>query len=182
MKSEKLNSWRVPFVIFAIVCVGIVAFVLIQSWSKGRISEPDILDLSLVQTIHDDTHHKSLVPQGDEPYHYEFFSLLDEPVPVRVLPELEAKENPALKAKYRQGLNKLSGKYAIQLPSFRHASEALSVVRDLNVAGHHAIVVNESSNGPYRVRVEGGVNRESAENVLLAVEKSTGLKGSVVGL
>ncbi len=180
MKRENLKSWRVPIIVITLVCLGIGAFILVQCWNRGRLPNSEVLDLSIAQTIQENTHRGSLSPQVEETYHYEFFELLEQPVPDRALPELEMKQNPAITAKYRQGLNRLAGKFAIQLAVFKSSSDAQSLVRDLNVTGYHAIVIDTGGN--YVVRVEAGSKRETAESVLLAVEKSTGYHGAVVSL
>ncbi|MBQ9817116.1 MAG: SPOR domain-containing protein [Proteobacteria bacterium] len=184
MMAGKLSSWRIPLVVFAFVCVGILTFGAVQFWAKGRLPDSEVLDLSFAQTIQKDTHRAALQPQIDEPYHYDFFTLLEQPVPDRALPEFEMEQNPAIRAKARHSLNKLSGKYAIQVSSFKSASDAQTLVRQLNVQGYHAVVVSETVNGQgwYRVRVDGGAKREVAENLQATIQKKTGLKGFVVTL
>lgn len=182
MKFEKIRAWRLPLIVLVVVVVGIVSFLGVHFWSKGHLSEPDILDLSIAQTIQDNTNrHVSLQSQIDEPYHYDFFTLLEQPVPDRPLPELELEQNPAMKAKMRHSLNKLTGKFAIQVSSSRSATDAQTLVRELNAQGYHAVVISDA-NGWYRVRIDGGSKRETAETLQAAIQKKTGLKGVVVGL
>ena len=185
MKSGKLKAWRIPLIVFFLVCAGIVLFGVVHFWAKGQLPETEILDLSLAQSIHNDsTHRPTLHTQTDEPYHYDFFTLLEQPVPVRDLPEMELEQNPALRAKQRHSLNKLSGKFAIQVSSFKTASDAQTLVRQLNVQGYHAVVMTETVNGQgwYRVRIDGGAKREQAETLQANIQKKTGLKGFVVSL
>ncbi|MBR4984571.1 MAG: SPOR domain-containing protein [Proteobacteria bacterium] len=181
MKLEKIRAWRLPLIVFVVVVVGIASFLCVHFWSKGHLSEPDILDLSIAQTISETNRHASLQSQIDEPYHYDFFTLLEQPVPDRPLPDFEAEENPAIKAKMRHSLNKLTGKFAIQVFSSQSAHKAQTTVRELNALGYHAVVISDA-NGWYRVRVDGGVKREQAETLLATIQKKTGLKGVVVAL
>lgn len=185
MKFDKIRAWRIPLIVFFLVCAGIVAIGVVQFWAKGRLPEPGILDLTLAQSIRDDsTRRPTLHTQMDEPYHYDFFTLLEQPVPVRALPQMELEQNPALKAKQRHSMNKLNGKFAIQVSSFKNASDAQTLVRQLNVQGYHAVVMTETVNGQgwYRVRIDGGVKREQAESLQANIQKKTGLKGFVVSL
>ncbi len=184
MKIDKIKAWRIPLIVFAFVCIGILTFGVVQFWAKGHIPESDILDLSIAQSIQNDSPRATLKQQVDEPYHYDFFTLLEQPVPDRALPELELEQNPAIKAKARHSLNKLSGKFAIQVSSFKNASDAQTLVRQLNVQGYHAVVTSDSADGQgwYRVRVDGGAKREQAESLQANIEKKTGLKGFVVSL
>ena len=185
MKTNKLRAWRIPLCVFFLVCIGIATFCLVQFWAKGGLPESGILDLSLAQSIHDDsTRRPTLHTQIDEPYHYDFFTLLEQPVPVRALPDMELEQNPALRAKQHHTLNKLSGKFAIQVSSFKNASDAQTLVRQLNVQGYHAVVMTETVNGQgwYRVRIDGGAKREQAESLQANIQKKTGLKGFVVSL
>ena len=184
MNTNKLKSWRIPLIVFAFVCIGILAFGIVQFWAKGHIPESDILDLSIAQTIQNNGPRAALKQQVDEPYHYDFFTLLEQPVPDRALPEMELEQNPAIKAKARHSLNKLSGKFAIQVSSFQNASDAQTLVRQLNVQGYHAVVTTDSAEGHswYRVRVDGGSKRELAESLQANIQKKTGLKGFVVSL
>ena len=186
MKKSALHAWRVPLFVLTLVCVGIVGLLVYQSWSKGRIDESEILDLSLVKPIEISSHRTALQTQ-DEPYHYDFFALLEQPVPVRTLPNIELPENPAIAAKAKRGaanMNKLSGKFAIQVSSLKNAADAQTLVRQLNVQGFHAVIVNETANGQtwYRVRIDGGAKREQAETLQAQIQKKTGLKGFVVTL
>ena len=184
MKSDILRAWRLPLVIFTLICIAVIGFTGYQVWTKGRLPDPELLDLQFARDIQENTHRTALQPQIDEPYHYDFFTLLEQPVPDRALPDLELAQNPALRAKARGGINRLSGKFAIQVSSFKNAGDAQTLVHQLNVQGYHAIVVAESVNGQgwYRVRVDGGAKREQAENLQANIEKRTGLKGFVVAL
>lgn len=181
MKFEKIRAWRLPLIVLAVVILGIASFLCVHFWSKGHLSEPDILDLSIAQELQNNNRHVSLQSQIDEPYHYDFFTLLEQPVPNRPLPDFEMEENPALKAKMRHSLNKLTGKFAIQVSSSRSATDAQTLVRELNAQGYHAVVISDA-NGWYRVRVDGGAKREQAEIMQAAIQKKTGLKGFVVAL
>ena len=185
-KQGGLRSWLAPLFVLALVCVCMVGFVVYQSWSKGRLDDAEILDLSLVKPIEISSHHGSGNEQA-EAYHYDFFALLDQPVPVRPLPSIELAENPALAVKSKHGaanMNKLMGKFAVQVSSYTDASEAQMLVRQLNVQGYHAVIVNERSNGKiwYRVRIDGGSKREDAETIQAQVQRKTGLRGYVVSL
>ena len=185
-KNNALHSWRIPLFVLALVCMGVVGFVVYHSWTKGQLDDSEILDLSLVKPVEMSSHRNALQSQ-EEPYHYDFFTLLEEPVPVRTLPTIELPENPAIAAKARRGtanMNKLTGKFAVQVSSFRNATDAQTLVRQLNVQGYHAVVVSETVNGQgwYRVRVDGGAKREVAENLQATIQKKTGLKGFVVTL
>lgn len=184
MNTNKLKAWRIPLIVFTFVCIGIMTFGIVQFWAKGHIPESDILDISIAQTIKNDSPRAALKNQADEPYHYDFFTLLEQPVPDRALPELELEQNPAIKAKARHSLNKLSGKFAIQVSSFKNAADAQTLVRQLNVQGYHAVVTTDNADGQgwYRVRVDGGVKREQAETLQANIQKKTGLKGFVVSL
>ncbi len=82
----KLGSWRMPLIVLVFVCLGVVGFLFFQSWARGQLSEPEILDLSLVRDMQMKSDRFYLQPQTDEPYHYDFFTLLEQPVPVRALP------------------------------------------------------------------------------------------------
>lgn len=184
MHHGKFRAWRIPLIVFAFVCIGIITFGVVQFWSKGHIPEAGIIDLSLAQTIQQDRKRAALKPQIDEPYHYDFFTLLEQPVPERELTELELEQNPAIKAKARHSLNKISGKYAVQISSFKTASDAQTLVRQLNVQGYHAVIMTDSVDGQgwYRVRVDGGSKKEQAESLQANIAKKTGLKGFVVTL
>ncbi len=185
MKNEKLAAWRIPLLVFAFICVGILAFALVQGWAKGQLPESDIIDISLAQQMPQKSKRAALRTQTDEPYHYDFFTLLEQPVPDRVLPEFESdKKNPAIRAKQRNCMHKLCGKFAIQVASFKSAADAQTLVRQLNVQGYHAVVFHDSVNGQnwYRVRTEAGSKREQAETQLAIIQKKTGIKGSVVTL
>ena len=184
MQHGKFRAWRIPLIVFAFVCFGIITFGVIQFWSKGHIPEADVIDLSLTQTIQQDRKRAALKPQIDEPYHYEFFTLLEQPVPERELTELDLEQNPAIKAKARHSLNKISGKYAIQISSYKNSSDAQTLVRQLNVQGYHAVVTTDNVGGQswYRVRVDGGSKKEQAETLQANIAKKTGLKGFVVAL
>ena len=180
----KLGSWRMPLVVLVFVSLGVVGFLFFQSWARGQLAEPEILDLSLVRDMQMKSHRAFLQTQEDEPYHYDFFTLLEQPVPVRALPELNMEQNPALIAKNKHLSNKLTGKFAVQVSSFKNAADAQTLVRQLNVQGYHAIVVNETVKGQgwYRVRIDGGSKREAAETLQANIEKKTGMKGFVVTL
>ena len=185
-KNNTLHSWRIPLFVLALVCIGVIGFVVYHSWTKGQLDDSEILDLSLVKPVEMSSHRNALQPQ-EAPYHYDFFTLLEEPVPVRTLPTIDLPENPAIAAKARRGaanMNKLTGKFAVQVSSFRNATEAQTLVRQLNVQGYHAVIVNDKANGQnvYRVCIDGGSKREQAESLQAQVLKKTGLKGSVVSL
>ncbi|MBQ9394533.1 MAG: SPOR domain-containing protein [Proteobacteria bacterium] len=184
MQHGKFRAWRIPLIVFAFVCIGIISFGVIQFWSKGHIPETDVIDLSLTQTIQQNNHRATLKPQIEEPYHYDFFTLLEQPVPERELTELDLEQNPAIKAKARHSLNKISGKYAIQVSSYKNASDAQTLVRQLNVEGYHAVIMTDSVDGQnwYRVRVDGGSKKEQAETLQANIAKKTGMKGLVVAL
>ena len=184
MRSDKMGKWRLPLAILALICFGILAFACVQIWTKGRLPETDILDIQLAREMRADSHRATLQPQEDEPYHYDFFTLLEQPVPDRPLTKMALAENPVLKAKANGSVNKLNGKFAVQVSSFRNAADAQALVRQLNVQGYHAVVVSESVNGQgwYRVRVDGGAKREQAESLQANIQRKTGLKGFVVSL
>lgn len=177
------TSWRLPLYVFGIVCFGIAAFIFVQSWFKGRLPEAAILDINLMQEVNAQP-RAALSPISDESYHYDFFSLLDQPVPERTVAEISLPENPAIKAKARRSLNRLTGKYAIQVASMKNAASAQNLVRELNAQGYHAVVFDDAVNGStlYRVRIDGGVKKEQAELLQAAIQKRTGLKGSLVSL
>ena len=187
MKEKNgLQSWRIPLFAFSLVIIGLAGFGVYHSWSKGRLDESEIIDLSLVKPVEMSAHRTALQVE-EQPYHYEFFALLDEPVPMRTLPEIDLPENPAIAAKAKRGaanMNKLTGKFAVQVSSYKNASEAQTLVRQLNVQGYHAVIVNEKANGQnwYRVRIDGGSKREQAESLQAQVQKKTGMKGLVVAL
>ena len=179
-----MGKWRIPLAIFAVICLGILAFTCVQIWTKGRLPETDILDIQLAREMQADSQRVALQPQEDEPYHYDFFTLLEQPVPDRPLTQVNLAENPALRAKATGNIRKLNGKFAVQVSSFKNAADAQTLVRQLNVQGYHAIVVSETVNGQgwYRVRVDGGAKREQAETLQANIQRKTGLKGFVVTL
>lgn len=182
--GNKKSTWRLIFIVFGLACFCVAGFVFIQSWSKGRIAEPELFDLSVIQSNMNRHQQRTLKPVTDEPYHYDFFTLLDRPIADREIPEIDLGQNPALKAKQRHALDKLSGKFAIQVASLQSANDAQTLVRQLNVQGYHAVIVNDSVNGTnwFRVRIDGGIRREQAETLQANIEKKTGLKGFVVTL
>lgn len=184
MKTGKLAAWRIPLFVLAFVCIGILCFALVQGWAKGKLPETDIIDISIAQQMPQKSKRDALRTQVDEPYHYDFFTLLEQPVPDRVLPEFETEKNPSIRAKQRNCMHKICGKFAIQVSSFKNASDAQTLVRQLNVQGYHAVVFHDAVNGQewYRVRVEGGSKREQAETHLANIQKKTGMKGFVVAL
>ena len=181
---SRLQSWRLPLVVLVFVCLGVIGFFVFQSWARGQLAEPEILDLSVVRDMQMKSHRVSLQSQEDEPYHYDFFTLLEQPVPVRALPKLDLEQNPALIAKNKHNGNRLTGKFAVQVSSFKNAGDAQTLVRQLNAQGYHAVIVNETVKGQgwYRVRIDGGSKRESAESLQANIEKKTGMKGFVVTL
>ena len=178
----KKASWRLPVCVFLIVFTAILGFVFVQSWIKGRIPEPALLDMQLAQ--HTKHARASLHPQSDEPYHYDFFALLDKPVTDHHIPDFELAQNPAIKAKARHALKKITGKFAVQVSSFKNASDAQTLARQLNAQGFYAVSVPENIKGEtwYRVRIDGGAQREQAESLVAKVQKKTGIKGFVVSL
>ncbi len=182
--GNKKSAWRLILTVFLLACCAVAAFVFIQSWIKGRISEPELFDLSAIQSNIGDSRPRTLKPISDEPYHYDFFTLLDQPIADREIPEIDLGQNPALKAKQRRALDRLSGKFAVQVASLQSAGDAQTLVRQLNVQGYHAVIVNDEADGVsrYRVRIDGGLKREQAESLQSAIEKKTGLKGFVVTL
>lgn len=182
--GNKKSTWRLILCIFLLACCSVVAFVFVQSWMKGRLHEPDLFDISALQKNVQHPQRLALKPQSDEPYHYDFFTLLDQPVPDRAIPEIDLGQNPALKAKQRHALNKISGKFAVQVASLQNAGDAQTLVRQLNVQGYHAVIVNETNDGSslYKVRIDGGLKRETADNLQATIQQKTGLKGFVVSL
>ena len=182
--GNKKSTFRLILTVSVLAICGVVAFVIVQSWMKGRISEPELFDLSAIQSNIHDNQRRALKPIADEPYHYDFFTLLDQPIADRDIPEIDLGQNPALKARQRHALDRLSGKFAIQVASLQSANDAQTLVRQLNVQGYHAVIFNDSVNGAtwYRVRIDGGISREQAETLQATIEKKTGLKGFVVSL
>lgn len=184
MAKEKRASWQLPVIVLGCVCAAIAGFILVHSLVKGRFHESNILDLSLAREIQQPAHRGALHRQDETPYHYDFFALLDQPVPERAVPEFELAQNPAMKAKARHALNKITGKFAVQVSSFRSLGDAQSLARQLNAQGFYAVTMSETVKGEtwYRVRVDGGAKREQAETLQANVQKKTGLKGFVVAL
>ena len=186
MKEGRWGVFRVFLVVISVVLIGSAIFAGSQFVLRGHADDTIGLDLENAlkpQSLKD----RTLRTETNEAYHYDFFTLLEQPVAVRNLEDADLTHSFALRAKSRGiKLNdvKLSGKYAIQVSSFKNASGAQALVRDLIAQGYLAAVVNETVDGKgwYRVRIDGGKQREQAEELQGAIARTTGLKGFIVAL
>jgi len=186
MKENRWGVLRVFLVVIGVVILGSAVFAGTQFVLRGHVDDSIGIDLENAlkpQSLKD----RTLRAETNEAYHYDFFTLLEQPVAVRNLEEADLSHSFALRAKSRGiKLNdiKLSGKFAIQVSSFKNASDAQALVRDLIAQGYLAAVVNETVDGKgwYRVRIDGGKQREQAEQLQAAIARTTGLKGFIVTL
>ncbi|MCL2325065.1 MAG: SPOR domain-containing protein [Proteobacteria bacterium] len=186
----RMKAWgllRISLLIIGSVVAVAAVFAITQLFLKGHVANGQLsLDIEGAITPHK-TKRRNHETGPAEPYHYDFFALLDQPAPMRTLPEVSTEQNPALAARakgVRPGNLKLTGKYAVQVSSFQSAQEAQNLVRELQAQGYLAVIVNETVDGKgwYRVRIDGGKQRQQAEQLQATIQKKTGLKGFVVTL
>lgn len=190
MREGSKGLLKLFFLIVGIVMLSCVIFIAGNYIARGHADET--FASTDIENIINNTAKKSaqlsMQLEVDAPYHYEFFSILDQPVAKKNLPEYQLEQNPAIALKYRRGIKvkdlKLYGNYAIQVASFTKASDAQDTVRTLQTQGYLAVIINDSANGKpiYRVRIDGGKQRESAEQLQAVIAKRTGMKGFVVAI
>lgn len=183
MKEGRWGILRVFVLVFGVILLGMLIFAGSQFVLRGHVDQAFALDLE--KHLHPEMHAtQHFSDRQAEPYHYDFFTLLDQPVPERALPELDLPQNPALKARVKVSEMKLSGNYAIQVSSFSSSSDAVALVRELQSQGYLAVIVNDvvDGKGRYRVRIDGGKQREHAEQIQAALARKTGFKGMIVTL
>ena len=183
MKESRWGILRVFCLVLGVILVGMLIFAGSQFVLRGHVDEALAIDLE--KHLYPETQTgRQLSNQQAEPYHYDFFTLLDQPVPERALPELDLPQNPALRTRVKVSELKLSGNYAIQVSSFTSSSDALALARELQSQGYLAVIVNDvvDGKGRYRVRIDGGKQRENAEQIQAALARKTGFKGMIVTL
>lgn len=183
MKEGRWGILRVFMLVLGVIFVGMLIFAGSQFVLRGHVDQALTIDIE--KRLHPETPdgQRGMVRQA-EPYHYDFFTLLDQPVPERALPELDLPQNPALKTRVKVSELKLSGNFAIQVSSFSSSSDALALARELQSQGYLAVIVNDvvDGKGRYRVRIDGGKQRENAEQIQAALARKTGFKGMIVTL
>lgn len=189
MKSNRWGLFHIALLVFGTVLVASMAFGVSQFFIKGHVKQKLVLGVDIQDVLNARSLKLSVTPENvDEPYHYDFFALLDQPVPVRTLPEIVLEENPGLKTRgmpKRQPEQVLKGNFAVQVSSFQNPKDAQALAKDLQSQGYTAVVVDESIEGKgkwFRVRIDGGKKRQHAEQMQAKLEKNTGLKGFVVTL
>lgn len=60
--GNKKSTFRLILTVSVLAICGVVAFVIVQSWMKGRISEPELFDLSAIQSNIHDNQRRALKP------------------------------------------------------------------------------------------------------------------------
>lgn len=190
MREGRFGVLKVFILALGFVVVGRLVFGISQYIMRGHADDSiSVIDIESALKAKDvDTNQgRALHKEVNEAYHYDFFALLDAPVEGKMLPDFEIEQNPAWKAK-RRGIKpaeyKLSGNYAIQVAALSDQQAAQTIVRELHTQGYLAVIVSDYVNGKnvYRVRIDGGKQREQAESLQAAIARKTGLRGDVVTL
>ena len=189
MNSNRWGLFHIALLVFGAVLLASMAFGVSQFFIKGHVKQKLSLGVDIENVLNARSLKLALSHENtDEPYHYDFFALLDQPVPIRTLPDIALAENPGLKTRgmpKRQPEQILKGKFAVQVSSFQNPKDAQTLAKELQTQGYTAVVVDESVEGKgkwFRVRIDGGLKRQHAEQMQAKLEKNTGLKGFVVTL
>lgn len=189
MNSNRWGLFRIALLIFGTVLLASIVFTASQLYIKGHVKQKLSLDVDIENVLNARSLKLTMPHENvDTAYHYDFFSLLDQPVPVRTLPDIVLEENPGLKTRgmpQRKAKQELKGKFAVQVSSFQNPTDAYALAKNLQRQGYAAVVVDESIKDKgtwFRVRIDGGKERQHAEHMQAKLEKNTGLKGFVVTL